>query len=194
MWWHNSLPQATIFTIGEVSIRWYGLILVSGIALAAVYAGRVFIKRNLLNWSQFEDLIFYLIIFSLVGARIGHVLYSWPYYSYNFLDILKIWQGGISIQGATLAGVLTLFWWCKKHSYRFYELSDVLVASLALGQALGRWGNYFNQELYGKPSDAVANSSRFSNPYLDSYPFGILFSIIERPASAASSTFPGISA
>jgi phosphatidylglycerol:prolipoprotein diacylglycerol transferase len=171
MWWHNFLPQATIFTIGQVSIRWYGFILVSSIILAAIYAGRTFIKRNLLNWSQFEDLIFYLIIFSLIGARVGHVLYSWPYYSHNFSDIIKIWQGGVSIQGAILAGVLTLFWWCKKHAYKFYILSDVLVVSLALGQALGRWGNYFNQELYGKPSDAwftipIAMENRFF-PYYD---------------------------
>lgn len=154
MWWQDFYPQATIFTNGSFSLRWYGLILVTAIIVAAIYAFRVFRKNQLLNWAKFEDLIFYLIIFSLVGARLGHVFYSWPYYSHNLIAVFKVWQGGISIQGAILFGVLTLFWWCKKHAYKFYELSDVLAISLVLGQAIGRWGNYFNQELYGRPSDA----------------------------------------
>lgn len=154
MWWHNFLPQATIFTIGPISLRWYGLILVSAMLGAAYYAYRVFSRQGLLVWKQFEDLIFYLIIFSLLGARLGHVLYTWPYYSQNLGDIIKIWQGGISIQGAILAGIITLLWWSKKHGFKFYDLSDVLVVSLALGQAIGRWGNYFNQELFGRPTQA----------------------------------------
>lgn len=171
MWWQEFLPPANIFSIGEVSLRWYGLILVSAIIIASIYAGHVFIKRNLLDFSKFEDLVFYLIIFSLIGARLGHVAYSWSYYHYNLVDIVKIWQGGISIQGAILFGIVTLYWWCRKHSYKFYDLSDVLVVSLALGQSIGRWGNYFNQELYGQPSRAwfsipIAIENRFF-PYYE---------------------------
>lgn len=154
MWWHNFLPSATIFQIGEISIRWYGLILVLAMVTASFYAARIFFQRQLLSWSKFEDLVFYLIIFSLVGARLGHILYTWPYYSQHLVDTVKIWQGGISIQGAILFGVVTLAWWCKKNGFKFYDLSDVLVVALVLGQAIGRWGNYFNQELYGQPTTA----------------------------------------
>lgn len=154
MWWHEFLPSATIFSIGSISVRWYGLILVAAMIMAGLYARRQFLRRQILNEKQIEDLAFYLIIFSLIGARVGHVLYTWWYYQQHWLDIFMVWQGGLSIQGALLFGILTVWWWTKKHGQKFLAISDILAPAVILGQAIGRWGNYFNQELYGRPTDA----------------------------------------
>ena len=154
MWWHDFWPSATIFSMGPISVRWYGLILVVAMIISSLYARRQFLRRQILNRQQIEDLVFYLIIFSLIGARVGHVLYTWWYYQQHLLDIFMIWQGGLSIQGALLFGILTVWWWTEKHGQKFLAISDILAPALILGQAIGRWGNYFNQELYGRPTDA----------------------------------------
>jgi phosphatidylglycerol:prolipoprotein diacylglycerol transferase len=79
-------------------------------------------------------------------------VFQWEYYSQRPGEIIRIWEGGIAIQGALLAGMLTLIVYCWRKSRSFWELADALVLALPLGQAIGRWGNFFNQELYGKPT------------------------------------------
>ena len=102
-------------------------------------------------WLRF----FYLVLFSIIGARFYHVLFfNWVYYQDHFLEIFQIWQGGLAIQGAILASIFTLLICAKKYQLKFYQLSDWLAPALILGQSLGRWGNYFNQELFGKPLEA----------------------------------------
>lgn len=153
--WQDYIPQSILFSIGPLTIRWYGLILVLAMLIAAFYAGRQIVKRQILSQGQYEDLVFYLIIFSLIGARFGHVVFfNLAYYLQQPLDVFKVWQGGLSIQGAILAALITLYVWAKKKNVSFWQLGDALVPALALGQAIGRWGNYFNQELFGKPSSS----------------------------------------
>jgi phosphatidylglycerol:prolipoprotein diacylglycerol transferase len=152
--WHNYWPQPIIFSLGPLALRWYGVIIVLAIVLASLYARRQILKKQILNGAQFEDLLFYLIIFGLVGARFGHVIFfNWNYYARYPAEIIKIWQGGLSIQGAVLFALLTLIVWARRQKINFLTLLDCLVPALALGQAIGRWGNYFNQELFGRPTN-----------------------------------------
>jgi len=153
MFWHNYLPNPIFFSVGPLTIHWYGLILVLAILIGTWQAKKYFIKKNILTTEQFEDLTFYIIIFGLLGARFGHVVFfNFNYYLQNPLDIFKIWHGGLSIQGALLFGFLTVIIWSRRHKINFWKLTDGIVLVVPLGQAIGRWGNYFNQELFGRPT------------------------------------------
>lgn len=155
MFWQQYLPEAIIFSIGPLMIHYYGLILVLAIIIAVWQSKKYFLKKNILNLNQFEDLIFYLIIFGFIGARFGHVVFfEFTYYLQNPIDIFKVWHGGLSIQGALLFGFLTVIFWARRYKISFWKLTDGIVLVLPLGQSIGRWGNYFNQELFGKPTDS----------------------------------------
>jgi len=152
MFWQDYLPKAILVTVGPFTIHWYGLILVLAILVSAWQARRYFVRKDILATCKFEDLAFYVIIFGLLGARFGHVVFfELSYYLQNPLDIFKVWHGGLSIQGAILFGFLTVIIWSRYHKINFWKLTDGIVLALPLGQAIGRWGNYFNQELFGKP-------------------------------------------
>ncbi|MBT6691139.1 prolipoprotein diacylglyceryl transferase [Candidatus Parcubacteria bacterium] len=151
--WNNYLPDPVIFELGPVSIRWYGLLLVTAIVVAAWYVRQQLLKKSKLTSHQIEDLFFYTIILSLIGARFGHVIFFNFSYYWNYPgEIIQIWNGGLSIQGALLFGLITVLVWSKKYNLSFWKLADVMVPAVALGQVIGRWGNYFNQELFGKPT------------------------------------------
>ena len=153
MFWQEYLPQPILFSFGPLIIHWYGLILVLAILVSAGLARRYFLKKGIISSSQFEDLVFYVIIFGLLGARFGHVVFfNLAYYLQNPLDVFKVWQGGLAIQGALLFGFLTLLIWSYKKKINFWKLADGLALAVPLGQAIGRWGNYFNQELFGRPT------------------------------------------
>jgi hypothetical protein len=120
--------------------------------VSAWFSRKYFLKKSIISANQFEDLIFYTVIFALIGARFGHVVFfNFDYYLHNPVNIIKVWHGGLSIQGALLFGILTVFWWAQKHHKDFWKLTDGIVLVVPLGQAIGRWGNYFNQELFGRP-------------------------------------------
>lgn len=113
------------------------------------------------------DLAFWLIIFSIIGARIYHIILQFSYYLQNPLQVFMIWNGGIAIHGAIIAGLLTIYYFSRKYKLSFLKISAIIAPSLALAQAIGRWGNYFNQELFGKPT---------------SLPWGIPISSVSLPA------------
>jgi len=153
MFWQQYLPEAVLVSIGPLTIHWYGLILVLAIIISAWQARQYFLRKSIIKVTQFEDLIFYLIIISLIGARFGHVVFfNFSYYLQNPIDVFKVWHGGLSIQGALLFGFLTVVFWARHHKINFWKLTDGLVLAVPLGQAIGRWGNYFNQELFGRPT------------------------------------------
>lgn len=149
------VPNPILLSIGGISIHYYGLILVLAFIVSGIYSRKVLLNKSLLSKKKIEDLFFYLIIFGLLGARLFHVFFfEWEYYSMNIIDIIKIWNGGLAIQGAIISGLITLYIFCKKNKLNFFNISDNIVPFLALGQFIGRWGNYFNQELYGKPTNS----------------------------------------
>ena len=100
-----------------------------------------------------SDLLPILVLASVLGARAYYVAFEWRNYSDNWIKALAIWEGGIAIHGALIAGTLTLILFCRWRRQSFWDLLDVLVPSLALGQAIGRWGNFFNSEAFGVPTD-----------------------------------------
>jgi len=147
---HNYHPDPIFFHLGMLNFYWYGLGYVIGILGGILIILKINKKyQKELLWNLF----FWLIIFGLLGARFYYIGLNFEYYFQNPLDIFKIWQGGMAIHGAIIAGIITLFFYCKKHKLNFCYLSDIFVPALVFGQMIGRWGNYFNQELYGLPTN-----------------------------------------
>ena len=109
-------------------------------------------KRNL-ETGLISDLLPLLVLFSVIGARIYYVAFEWHNYSGHWLKAFAIWEGGIAIHGALIGGTLTLMLFCRWRLQSFWSVLDVLVPSVALGQAIGRWGNFFNSEAFGVPTD-----------------------------------------
>ncbi|PKL72397.1 prolipoprotein diacylglyceryl transferase [Candidatus Kuenenbacteria bacterium HGW-Kuenenbacteria-1] len=147
---HNYHPKAILFYLGMLNIYWYGLGYVAGI-----FGGILIILKlnNKIEKIILWDLFFWLIIFGLLGARFYYVILNFEYYWQNPLDIFKIWQGGMAIYGAIIAGLITLFFYCRRCKLNFWFLCDIFAFALVFGQMIGRWGNYFNQELYGLPTN-----------------------------------------
>ena len=149
---HSYHPTPILFQLGLISIHWYALFIVLGILFGLFIVLRVS-KHYGLKADDVYDLAFYLIIFSTLGARLYMIVLFPSFYLSNPLEIFKVWNGGLAIHGAILFGVLTLYLYTKKKKQNFWFWGDIIVVALALGQAIGRWGNYFNQEVYGSPTN-----------------------------------------
>jgi len=165
----NIIPSPILLNLGQFKIYWYGLIIVLGIG-AALYVVNRLTDQYDYQKKKLESLYFYVIIFGLIGARIYEVVFfNWSYYQYNLIDIFKIWNGGLAIQGVILFGIITVYIFCRKNKLFFWKYTDLLVLGLILGQAIGRWGNFFNQELYGHVSNLpwsiyIEKTANFHHP------------------------------
>lgn len=148
------LPSPILINFGPIKIYWYGLIMVAAILTGGFVAEKVAAKYYGIDKKHIWDLLFYLIIFGILGARIYEVLFvNWNYYRDNLSDIYKIWQGGLAIHGAIIAGAIVVWIYGKINKINLRLLFDIAAIGLVLGQAIGRWGNYFNQELFGLPTN-----------------------------------------
>mgnify|MGYP002854330743 CR=1 FL=1 len=134
--------------LGFIKIYWYSLFI-----FVALLVGGSLALREGRKWGIKEDLMinmfFFLIPISIIGARLYYVIFNWSYYSNNVMEIFEIWEGGLAIHGGILFGLIFVFLYCAKNNIKFFRMSDILVVSLILGQAIGRWGNFFNQEAHG---------------------------------------------
>ncbi len=148
----NQFILSQFFTIGSLQIRWYGLTMAGAIALG-YFIGRWRAKRENFSLELFDDLSFWLVIISFLSARVYYVLFYPQFYRGNFAEVFKIWHGGLAIYGALIGGLLTTFFYARKKKIAFLKLSDVLVFTLPLAQAIGRFGNYFNYEAFGNPTN-----------------------------------------
>jgi phosphatidylglycerol:prolipoprotein diacylglycerol transferase len=143
-------------------IYFYGILITLGV-IAAAYIGSIEAKRKELNPEVILDMLFWLVLAGIVGARIWHILTPPPsmvemgittsYYLSHPLEMLAIRNGGLGIPGAVIGGALALWIYAKKHNLDFLTWADIAAPGLAFAQAVGRWGNYFNQELYGAPTN-----------------------------------------
>ena len=133
----------------------YGLTMGTAIAVSVFVLGKIRKKyyADVISDEMLYDLSFWLIIGGILGARLWYVLLNLHYYSNHLGEILAISQGGISIQGAILGGVLMGLIYVKKHHLCFLKIADMFGFVLPLGQAIGRWGNFFNSEAFGRPCD-----------------------------------------
>jgi len=170
---HNFHPQPILISFGNIHIYWYGFFIVLAI-LAALTITLKLAKKFNISQNKIFDLGFWMVVIGIIGARIYHVLLELGYYLENPLDIFKIWQGGLAIHGALIAGVLTLLFFVRKEKVDFWLTTAIIVPGLALAQAIGRWGNYFNQELFGSPTDLA---------------WGIPIDLINRPIEFISAEF-----
>jgi len=149
---HTFLPKAILISFGSVDVYWYGLLIVTGI-LTAIAVTLKLAKFYNIKKDTIMDLAFWLATSGIIGARIYHVLLEWKYYIVNPIDIFKIWQGGLAIHGGIIAGIIVIWLYCRKHKLNGWLIASLIAPGLALAQAIGRWGNYFNQEIIGRPTD-----------------------------------------
>lgn len=137
-----------IVTLGSFEIRWYSVLM-----LVAVIIGLILIQREAKRFGVKEDFMFnmafWAIIFGYIGARLYFVLFNWDYFSTNMGEIFQTWKGGLAIHGGIIAGLLTIFVYTKKYHVRAIRYLDFMCVPLLLGQAIGRWGNFFNSEAHG---------------------------------------------
>ncbi|MBE9237786.1 prolipoprotein diacylglyceryl transferase [Anabaena aphanizomenioides LEGE 00250] len=145
-------PGPIIFELGPVIIRWYGLLIASAV-LIGVSLSQYLAKRRHVNPELISDLSIWLVIGAIPAARLYYVLFQWSEYSQHPERIIAIWQGGIAIHGAIIGGVIAALIFAKVKKISFWQLADLVAPSLILGQAIGRWGNFFNSEAFGRPTD-----------------------------------------
>jgi len=145
-------PGPLVFQLGPFALRWYGLLIalavLSGLALATRLG-----KARGIDPALIADLLPVLVLGAVLGARTYYVLLEWHQYAGNWAEAFAIWHGGIAIHGALLGGSIATVLYCRWRKHAFWPLLDVLVPAVALGQAIGRWGNFFNSEAFGLPTD-----------------------------------------
>lgn len=151
-WLTSAPPEPVIFHLGSFAVRWYGLSLALGLFAGVLLAQRL-AKRSGIASEAIVDLAFVATLSAIVGARVVHVLNDWTYYGAHLGEIPQFWQGGLAFHGVLLGGLLATWLFVRKRKIPLFRLLDVLFPALALGQVLGRWGNWFNQELYGTPTN-----------------------------------------
>lgn len=136
------------FTIFGIEIMWYAILIGTGMLLGILFAERD-AKRRGFSTDTLMDILIWALPLSIVGARIYYVVFQWSYFKDNPLQIFNIRGGGLAIYGGIIAAYLTAFVMSKIKKVSFIELADITAPSVALGQAIGRWGNFINQEAHG---------------------------------------------
>jgi phosphatidylglycerol:prolipoprotein diacylglycerol transferase len=145
-------PGSIAFQLGPLTVRWYGILMATAIALGFWLAHREARAERLpaddiLNAAQWA------VIAGLVGARLYEVVFNWDYYGRFPAKIIAVWEGGLAIHGALIAGPLVGIWLARRWRLPILRSLDVAAPSIAVGQAIGRWGNFFNEEAFGRPTD-----------------------------------------
>ncbi len=136
------------FSLGSIEVRWYGIIIAFGIILAYIVGQREMVKRGF-HQEFLTDLLIWAVPIAIISARIYYVIFKWDSYMENPEKIIQIWNGGIAIHGALIGSFLTGYFFSKKRKTSFWKLTDILAPSILIGQIIGRWGNFMNQEAHG---------------------------------------------
>jgi phosphatidylglycerol---prolipoprotein diacylglyceryl transferase len=145
-------PGPVAFELGPLTFRWYGILITTALLLGIVLAQKLGERRGL-DPERIGDLAIWLVIGALPGARLYYVLFEWDRYADRPLSALAIWQGGIAIHGAIIGGAIAALLFANRYKIPFWQLADVVAPALVMGQAIGRWGNFFNSEAFGSPTD-----------------------------------------
>ena len=157
------IPESSVLSsqLGTINIHWYAVLIVSG-ALAAAWLATIEAKRRGINTEYVWDMMPWLLVAGIIGARLWHIFtppasnmamgLTTEYYLTHPLAAIAIWNGGVGIPGAVIGGVIALYIYSKIKKVDFGTWVDIIAPGLALAQAIGRWGNYLNQEVYGSPS------------------------------------------
>ena len=137
-----------LISIGPINIYWYSFLIFLSILIGLLIIKKE-VNKTKLDKDFIFDLIFYLIPVCIIGARIYYVIFNFTLFKNNLIDIFKIWEGGLAIYGAVISGILFIIYYCKKKKTSTLLTLDILAPCLILGQAIGRWGNFFNSEAHG---------------------------------------------
>lgn len=148
----QSFILSQYFRIGGLKIRYYGLTMASAV-VAGYIVGSWQARKRGLSQSFFDDVAFWLVLVSFICARIYYVLFYPQFYIHNWAEAFKIWHGGISIYGGVIGGIVTLWIIARKKKVSFWKLADIAAFALPLAQAIGRFGNFFNYEAFGIPTN-----------------------------------------
>ena len=162
-------PSRVAFTLFGRDVYWYGVLMALGI-LIAVWLTLKEGKRKRLTEDDILDMCLVIIPSGVVGARLYYVIFEWASYASNPIRALYIWEGGLAIYGAVIGGLLGMFIYSKVRKIRFLKLADCIAPGLVLAQAIGRWGNFFNQEAYGLP---VTPEMLAAHPILGYFPISV---------------------
>lgn len=138
--------------LGPIEIRWYALCIVTGLILAVYLASKEAPRKKILS----DDILDFILIafpIAIIGARLYYVIFSWDYYKDNLAEIIAIWNGGIAIYGGLITGLLVLIFFTRQRFIETWDFLDVTVPPVMIAQAIGRWGNFFNQEAFGAKVD-----------------------------------------
>jgi len=147
-----SSPGPILVDWGFLTLRWYGLLIASAV-LIGVSLSTYLAKRRGVNPDLIGDLVIWLVVAAIPAARLYYVAFEWKSYAQHPAEIWAIWHGGIAIHGAILGGTIATLIFSRLHKVAFWQLADLVAPSLILGQAIGRWGNFFNSEAFGRPTD-----------------------------------------
>jgi len=145
----------TILTIGPLKINWYGFLIASGIVLCYMIGRKLAMNEGVKD-EQVAEAVIISVLFAIVGARLYYVFSTWEMFSENPIEIFMTWHGGLAIHGGVIGAMLGLFLFTrlrKKCTFTFFQGADYAALLLPLGQGIGRWGNFFNHEAYGSPTD-----------------------------------------
>lgn len=170
---HTFHPSPILATFGPFELHWYGLALASGAALGyAILDGLA--RHYGYDRDRLRTMFLLTVIIGFLGGRLYHVLNEPSYYLRHPEEVLAVWHGGLAIHGAILAGFLTIWIFCRRNKLAAWRMLDLAAPAVLIGQAVGRWGNYFNQELFGRATNL---------------PWGIPIDPVNRPESASSSPY-----
>lgn len=139
-------------TIGPLPLRWYGLLIAIAV-LVAINLSQYLAKKRQVNPDLIADISIWIILAGIPSARLYYVVFEWQQYVNHPEDIIAIWKGGIAIHGALIGGTIAALIFARINQISFWQFADLFAPSVALGQAIGRWGNFFNSEAFGKPTD-----------------------------------------
>ena len=153
--------------LGPINIYWYSIFITIAFVIGIILALKEAKKQNI-SKDIMIDYFFYLIPSVLIGARLYYVLFNLDYYLSNPLDIIKVYEGGLAIHGGVIVGIIVTIIFFKKHKINFLKITDIMVVSLILGQAIGRWGNFINKEAFGPmASKAILKQLHIPNFIID---------------------------
>ncbi len=142
--------ESVAFSLGPIHVRWYGIILGTAALIGLLLAIREG-KRFRIVPDFFMDLLLIGVPSAIIGARIYYVAFQWSDYKNNLAEIFMIWHGGIAIYGALIGAIIGTFFYVRAKGYSFLRIADICAPGLIVGQAIGRWGNFMNQEAHGGP-------------------------------------------
>jgi len=146
-------PSSGVLELGPLSIHAYGLMIALGVVAAVWLAGRRLEEKGIGTREDMGAIAIWAVPAGVIGARLYHVITDWELFSDDLARIPQIWKGGLGIPGGIVAGTVVGLWRGSKRGIRPADLADAAAPALPLAQAIGRIGNYFNQELFGKPTD-----------------------------------------